>query len=297
MSDPGDQDKTFMATLGGVVVTSLPVVSTVVFFAVTIKVFRVANMETATTVAVVSQADVIQLLKGVVLTLLPGFLASIVAACIWWWAADIPRPAAGHAGREQVDPEAASRAVSLTCPRFVLVLAALAISFFTLPWSVLLVFLVPVLAAVVVLVAQSHGRALSVRGVRPALRAASLLMSFAMIGSLALSPTVWLPVRSIEFREGTVAQLHEMTVSGEVAGYILDSTEERTSILLHDPRAVVTVPTEGLVPNAPLCVFPPSPMRWVFLRASQVLGLDPDFGSPYPRCPQSEREEPASGAP
>lgn len=283
---PPEREKTFLATLAGVVITSLPVVSSVVFFAVTIKVFRVANMETATTVAVVSQADVVQLLKGVVLTLLPGFLASIVAGCIWWWAADIPHPVARRDRAAVVDPELAGKAVSFANPRFVLVLAGLAVSFFTLPWSVLLVFLVPVTAAVVLLRAQAHRRALGVRGARQALRSASLLMAFTMIGSLALSSTVWLPVRAIHLRDGYEVELGSVTVQGDVAGYILDSTDKQTSLLLDFPRAVVTVPTDKVEPNASLCVFPPSPRRWVFLRASQVLGFDPDFGSPYPICPQ-----------
>lgn len=287
MATSPDPDKTFLGTLGGVVVTSLPVVSTAVFFAVTIKVFRVANMETATTVAVVSQADVIQLLKGVVLTLLPGFLASLVAACIWWWAGEIPEFVAtpDEAGTTAY-VKAASHAASFANPRFILVLAALVISFFTLPWSVMLVFLVPVACAATLMRLQSHRHALGLRWARHVLRGAALLMSFAMIASLALSSTVWLPVRAIELQPGVVVELQQAKVSGQVAGYILGTAGEQTSILLHEPRAVVTVPTKGIAPNPPLCVFRPSPFRWALLRGSQVLGFDPDFGSPYVNCPE-----------
>lgn len=287
MATSGDHERTFLATLGGVVVTSLPVVSTVVFLAVTIKVFRVANMETATTVAVVSQADVIQLLKGVVLTLLPGFLASLVAASIWWWAGDIPKPAVRRDGVVAVDRTSARQATSPANPRFVLVLASLAVAFFTLPWSVLLIFLLPVLAVVGLLQLQSVGRAAAVRGARGVLRGASLLMAFAMIGSVALAPTVWLPVRAIQLHDGFSVELAGSRVHGEVAGYILSSDDSQTSLLLDDPRAVVTVPSDQVEPNASLCVFAPSSHRWMLLRASQKLGIDKDFGSPYPLCPGS----------
>src|ERR1700682_5180372 len=74
-----------LKTLQGTVWSSIPALSVLVFFAVTVKVFRAARMETTTTVAIVSSADTVALLKGVVLTLLPGFLAGVVAAGIWWW--------------------------------------------------------------------------------------------------------------------------------------------------------------------------------------------------------------------
>jgi hypothetical protein len=283
-----ESDKTFIGTLGGMVLTSLPVVSAVVFFAVAIKVFRVANMETATTVAVVSQADVVALLKGVVLTLLPGFLAAVVAAAIWWWAGEIASPVSEGASKIQQAPSKARWAVSPSNPKFVLVIACLTVAFFTLPWSLLLIFLVPVAAVVVVTRLQAKGRAQEVRWAGPALRASALIVSFWMIGSVAMSPTVWLPVRAVDIDDEYRAELNETVVTGRVSAYVLASSDERTSLLLHEPRAVITIPTDKINPYSPLCVFPPSPRRWLFLRASQVLGVDPDFGSPYVRCPDAQ---------
>lgn len=285
-----ERDKTFMGTLGGMVLTSLPVVSAVVFFAVAIKVFRVANMETATTVAVVSQADVVALLKGVVLTLLPGFLAAVVSAAIWWWAGEIPSPAPEGAAKIERTRSKARWAISPSNPKFVLVVACLAVAFFTLPWSLLLVFLVPVVAVVVLARLQSKGRALDVRWAGPALRGSALIVSFWMIGTVAMSPTVWLPVRAVDIEDGYRVELNETVVTGRVSAYVLATSEGRTSLLLHEPRAVITIPTEKTNPYPPLCIFPPSPRRWLFLRASQVLGVDPDFGSPYIRCPDAQAE-------
>ena len=66
------------------------------FVVVSVKVFRASRMETTTTVAIVSNADDFQLLKGIVLTLLPGFLAGLTAAAIWWWAAVLPERSRGR---------------------------------------------------------------------------------------------------------------------------------------------------------------------------------------------------------
>jgi predicted S18 family serine protease len=63
-----------LKTLESGVLTSIPVLSVLVFIVVTLKVFRVSGMETTTTVTVISEADTFALLRGVVVTLLPGFL-------------------------------------------------------------------------------------------------------------------------------------------------------------------------------------------------------------------------------
>jgi hypothetical protein len=287
---PAREEQTFLGTLGGIVLTSVPVVTTVVFFAVTLKVFRVANMDTATTVAVVSEADVVALLKGVVLTLLPGFLAALVSLSIWWWADELPtanleHPAVAASGRRSTQ---ARKAAALNNPRFVLVLGCLTVAFFTLPWTVFLVFLLPVAAVVTLMLLQARGRALRVRGARELVRAAALLMAVAMVGTLALSPTVWLPVRAVQLKEGAKVELYDQQVSGLVAAYVLSRDKDRTTLLLDSPRAVVDVATDQVEPDAPLCISEPSPLRPYFVRASQALGWDADPGSPYLRCPTED---------
>jgi len=73
----------FFDTLRGAILSSIPALSALVFVVVAVKVFRASYMETTTTVSIVSNADPFQLLKGVILTLLPGFLAALVAAAVW----------------------------------------------------------------------------------------------------------------------------------------------------------------------------------------------------------------------
>src|SRR5262249_14997601 len=92
---PDPEIKSFFDTLRGALFASIPALSVLVFIVVAVKVFRASRMETTTTVAIVSTADVVALLKGVILTLLPGFLAALTAAAIWWWAGVIPEHAEG----------------------------------------------------------------------------------------------------------------------------------------------------------------------------------------------------------
>lgn len=281
MSKDDDVEQTFLGTLTGAVISSIPVVSTIVFLAVAIRVFRVANMETVTTASVVGESDLIALLKGMVLTLLPGILAAIVSAAIWWWAGDIPAPAKGESSDGLRD---SSQLAPLLNPRFALVLVCLAIAFFTLPWTALVVFLIPVVAVVILLIARSCGWSGGIRWARPVLRTSGLVLACVIIGSVVMRPTVWLPVRLVEFRDGYAVTLQDREVSGRVKAYVLSETDAQVSLLLDDPRAVVQVPADQIAPNPPLCVAAPASNRWMFVRASQVLGLDPDPGSPYIRC-------------
>jgi hypothetical protein len=146
---PPDAAKSFFETIQGAVLTSIPALSALVFVVVAVKVFRAAMMETTTTVAIVSTADVVALLKGVILTLLPGFLAGLTAASIWWWAGVLPTELDG--GPEV--PAAARR--GLLSPQALWAWAMTVMAFFTVWWPVFLVLLVPVLAATVALVPLS----------------------------------------------------------------------------------------------------------------------------------------------
>lgn len=276
-----------VGAVSGAILSGIPLVTTVLFFVAAVKVFRAANMETATTVAVVSSADVVALLKGVILTLLPGFLAALTSAAIWWWSGILPSSLAHEADGPGSEQWARVRsAYALDNPRFGAVAGALSVAFFTLPWTVFLLFLVVVFGALLVLRLQSRSRWTRVTRVRTALRIGSLLMALVMIGTLALSSTVWLPIRLVQLRSGVSVSLYSQTIEGQFGAYILSSDAHgRTSLLLDKPRAVIDVATDDLAPDPQLCIAPPSANRWLFLRASQQLGLDEDFGSPYVRCP------------
>jgi hypothetical protein len=139
----------FFDTLRGAILTSIPALSALVFVIVAVKVFRASMMETTTTVAIVSTANAVALLKGVILTLLPGFLAGLVAISIWWWGGVLPR---------RYSPPAIRRA--LLSPQAGFAWAMVVTAFFTIWWPVFLLLLVPVLASTTALVARwKRGRA------------------------------------------------------------------------------------------------------------------------------------------
>ena len=334
----------FFETLRGAILGSIPALAAFVFVVVSVKVFRASRMETTTTVAIVSNADDFQLLKGIVLTLLPGFLAGLAAAGIWWWAGTLPERLDGPGA-----PAASKR--SLLSPQAVWVWAMMAMAFFTIWWPVFLLLFAPVVATTVMLVAVALGtsgvsrRATNVvraavvvvsvalliaaatsaitwacfvlllvpvvlvpeavlRGLRPharsSIRLKALMKGFglataaAFIGVLTLGTTVWLPLRTITFA-GTPPTLREGELPQHVAAYVLSSDDKGTSLLLHDPRAVVDVTKDEIKPAMPLCAPPESKWRVLTTRASQVLGLDSDPHTPYETCPQIEQRRVGGG--
>jgi len=140
----GHEEAGFFDTLRRAALTSIPVLSALVFVIVSIKVFRASMMETTTTVAIVSSANAIALLKGVILTLLPGFLAGLAALAIWWWAGVLP---------ERLDEANVRRdaAKALGSAQAVFAWAMLVMAFFTVWWPVFLILVAPVLAITVAL--------------------------------------------------------------------------------------------------------------------------------------------------
>jgi hypothetical protein len=272
-------DESFFETLRGGVLTSIPALSALVFVVVAVKVFRTSGMEATTTVAVVSTADVVALLKGVILTLLPGFLAGLTAASMWWWAGVLP-------GRKESEELRAAASGALLSPQAFLAWAMIVMAFFTISWPIFLALFLPIACATYVLLRESRGRSMKLTArLRPGLRAFGLGAAAVSIGFLTLTPSVWLPLRTI-----TVAPKHDVTFMGDplprkFAAYVLSRDDGEASLLLADPRAVLQVSSTALEPSMPLCVPPESDARWLFLRLSQVLRIDPDFHSPYDPCP------------
>jgi hypothetical protein len=278
------QRKSFLETVQNSVLTSIPVLSALVFIIVTIKVFRVSGMETTTTVAVVSQADAFELLKGVILTLLPAFLEAMTAAALWAWARALPRrdPPSGEGSARQ-----AARGTLLSREAGV-AWAFTAVAFFTITWVVFLgFFLAAVVTTIVLIVAWRSGRPPGRRmeRLRIGLMGASFLAAAGSIGSLMLASTPWLPLRAVSAAPDHTLMLKDTVLPSRIGAYVLKRDDKGTSLLIDDPRAVVEVEPGDLKSKMPLCVPPPGSGRWYKIRASQVLHFDADVPSPYPVCP------------
>lgn len=280
----------FLDTLRHGVISGVPALSAVVFVIVAVKVFRAAGMETTTTVAVVSTADVVALLKGVVLTLLPGFLTGLTAVSMWWWADAL------HAcvGPGEARPQVRAAAVrALISPQAALAWAFLVMAFFTVSWTVLLVLLVPMAWATVALLSDIRGQGpLQLRTAQAGrwLKGLGLGATVVTIGYLTLAPTVWLPLRTVTVRPGHTVTLAGRQLPQQFAAYVLKQDEAGVSLLLATPRAVVQVDPADVEPAMPLCVTPEAPTRQFYLRASQVLGIDADNHSPYGLCPELDAQ-------
>jgi hypothetical protein len=273
------EGKSFLETIQNSVLTSIPVLSAVVFIIVTIKVFRVSGMETTTTVAVVSQADAFELLKGVILTLLPAFLEAMTAASLWAWARVLPRhsPNAREAAKSALLSREAGVAWALT-----------AIAFFTITWVVFLGFFLAALATTMVLVIGWHsGKPLGqgLERLRVFLMAASFLVAAVSIGSLMLASTPWLPLRAVSAAPNHTLVLKDAALPSKLGAYVLKRDDKGTSLLIDSPRAVLELAPGELESDMPLCVPSPGSGRWYKIRASQVVGIDSDVPSPYPVCP------------
>jgi hypothetical protein len=277
--------KTLSETVRSGILTSIPLVSALTFVIVAIKVFRVSGMETTTTVAIVSTADALALLKGVVLTLLPGFLEVLTAAAIWAWRSVVPI--------EDVEDgpkvKAAARA-ALFSPEAAVAWALIVTAFFTIAWPIFALFFVPMAATTASLASQAlTGMRRSrtwLRRWRRALGVVSIAIAAVAICLLALAPTVWTPLRTVTFAPNhPPPTLQGKPLAQRVAAYVLNEDDKRVTLLVDHPRGVVELAPDDLEPAKPFCVPPESSSRWLSLRLSQVVHIDPDNHSPYQVCP------------
>jgi hypothetical protein len=179
-----DPVASFFDTLRGAILTSIPALGALVFVIVTVKVFRASHMETTTTVAIVSNADVYKLLKGIILTLLPGFLAALAAAAVWWWGEVLPK--------RLDDPDATAAVVrGLYSPQAIFAWAMMVMAFFTVWWPVFLALLVPVLAttgAIAPLAVGASGKPQRSTGM---LRGLVAVIAVALVVAAATSTISW----------------------------------------------------------------------------------------------------------
>ena len=266
----------FFSTLRGSVIASIPAVTALVFVIVSVKVFRVSGMEATTTVAIVSSADVFTLLKGVILTMLPGFLTAVTAVAMWWWADSLPQGSEGT-----VDVRGALRS-----PQAFFAWVMVTVAFFTISWPIFLALVIPVGYVTVLLVRQSHYDERARSRARVALKGVGGVVAALALGILALAPMVWLPLRTITVVPGEVVHANGKPLPDEFAAYVLNRDDSGTTLLLAEPRTVISVGPGTVEDTMPLCVTPEAPTRVFYLRPSQIVHLDPDNHSPYPNCPQ-----------
>lgn len=275
------------AAVRDAVFSGLPILAGLTFVATTIKVFRVAHMDISTTVAIVSSANSVALLKGVIVTLLPGFLAGMLALGIWLWANSIAEgeDAATEDAKTKARKDGAKRA--LYTARAGIVVALLAIGFFTIPTFAFASIFLPVLVLVVLLIIRAkNGKKTDLfHYTRRTLITLSAIVAVGSTLYLAISSDVWLPMRDVRITPGSVIQVGNMELRQHVAAYILDTTKTDVTLLLDNPRAVVTVDPSAILPNPAICIPPPSALRSILLRPSQFIGVEKDYGSPYPVCP------------
>lgn len=278
---PQDDPTGFFHTIRGEILTAIPALSALTFVIVAVKVFRASGMEATTTVAVVSAADPFVLLKGVVLTLLPGFLTAVTAMALWWWGGALPTTT-GAVHRTATD-------VGLLTPEAAFGWVMVVMAFFTVSWPLFLLLFLPAAVVTAVLVRGVRGAGLTgsrLRRLRVWLRAVTGSAALLAVAFLALTPSLWVPLRTIEVEPGRTVTANGEELPRAFAAYVLGGDDDSVSLLLADPRAVVEVGTDQIAPHPQLCVTPESPFRGFYLRASQVLGIDPDDHSPYPLCPE-----------
>jgi hypothetical protein len=268
-----------LSNLEGGLLTSIPVLSALVFVIVAIKVFRVSGMETTTTVSIISKAETFALFRGVIVTLLPGFLEALTAASIWWWAAVLPRrgEAIQATARSALFSREAAVAWILTVTMF-----------FTIAWPVFLFFFVPVTITTVVLYCTGyHSKAgeLIIR-MRMILRIVALTVGAVSLGLLTLTSTPWLPLQTITVRSNRSLTLDHQPLPHKFAAYVLSSNDHGSTLLVDHPRAVIEVSRDDIEPAMPLCVPHETRRAWK-IRASQVVGIDANVKSPYAECPEA----------
>ncbi len=174
----------FFDSIRGAIFTSIPALAALVFVIVSVKVFRASRMETTTTVAIVSNADDFQLLKGIVLTLLPGFLAGLTAAAIWWWAAVLPERLEGPGARAEAER-------ALFSPQAVWAWAMIVMAFFTIWWPVFLVLFVPMVAATGALIPVALGASGVSRRTVALVRGAVAVAALALVIAAAAGSLSW----------------------------------------------------------------------------------------------------------
>jgi uncharacterized membrane protein YidH (DUF202 family) len=249
------------------ILTNLASISVLSFLVVAIKIFRVSDMETSTALAVVTTADTASVIRGVVISLLPAFLATLIATLAWW--------------RSQ----AAIEGATFPLPRWAAWLL-FALSLFVVATVAFVVLLV--LFGVLLWLARSYTARRDGGSRRPltGLRLVSFLsaaLALYFIGTFVLERTsLWVPEEKVRFAAEDLASQafpplaypHEDTSSLTLVGYVLKQGDGVTTMLTESNRGAVRVFIR--VPGTPLkrtvCLSDPPSNSWFYRRPIQVLG-------------------------
>ena len=244
--------------------SNLGTISVLSFLLVALKVFRVSDMETSTALAVITTADTGAVIRGVLISLLPAFVAVLIASYAWW------RSQAAIKGR------AFPLRDWVAWLLFALSLFIVA----TVAFVVLLALFLLMLQLI-----RTYGRGGAERRFG-ALQAASFLsaaLALYFMGTFALERTsLWVPEERVAFSPKDLAGQvfppgaypNRNSSSTTFIGYVLREGSETTPMLVESERGAVRVFIK--VPGKPVsrtvCLADPPSSSWFYRRPIQVLG-------------------------
>jgi hypothetical protein len=249
------------------ILTNLATLSVLSFLLVAIKVFRISDMETSTALAVVTSADTASVIRGVLIALLPAFLAALIATFLLWRSRAMIHQAA------------------FPIPRWVAwVLFALSLFIVaTVAFAGLLVLFLVMLGLIRWYLRRREDRP---RGAMPGLRLVSLVsfgLALYFMATFALERTsLWVPEEKVRFAAADLttqtfprlAYPREDTRSVTFVGYVIKAEEGSTVMLTESKPGAVRVLVR--IPAVPLrrviCLPDPPSNAWIYRRPIQVLG-------------------------
>lgn len=246
--------------------TNFATISVLSFLLVAIKVFRVSDMETSTALAVITSADTASVIRGVLMSLLPAFVAALIASFLYWRS------------------ESLIRAQAFPIPRWVAwTLLALALFIVaTLAFILLAALFLATLWLVRRYVTPSEGnrpRSLWLQAVRWA----SFVFAVYFAVTFALERTsLWVPEERVRFAAADLARQafpqlaypRERTDSNTFIGYVLKQGDGATVLLTESKpgavRVFVRIPANPV--RRSVCLADPPSNAWYYRRPIQVLG-------------------------
>jgi hypothetical protein len=247
--------------------SNLGTISVLSFLLVAIKVFRVSDMETSTALAVITTADTGAVIRGVLISLLPAFLAVLIASYAWW--------------RSQ----ATIKGTAFPLRRWVAWLL-FALSLFIVATVAFVILLGLFLVMLQLIRAYGARRNGSPRRRFTALQAVSFLsgaLALYFMGTFALERTsLWVPEERVTFSSKDLAEQvfppgaypNRTVGSTTFIGYVLREGETTTPMLVESERGAVRVFIR--VPGKPVsrrvCLADPPSSAWLYRRPIQVLG-------------------------
>jgi hypothetical protein len=264
---PGSDEVTTGEQLQSWIRSNLGTISVLSFLLVAIKVFRVSDMETSTALAVITTADTGAVVRGVLISLLPAFLAVLIASYAWW--------------RSQ----ATIRGTAFPLRRWVAWLL-FALSMFIVA-TVAFVVLLALFLVMIQLIRTYGPRRNGVNRRRfTALQAVSFVsaaLALYFMGTFALERTsLWVPEERVTFAAKDLAghvfppgaYPHRNVASTSFIGYVLREGDPTTPMLVESERGAVRIfiRVPGTPTSRTVCLADPPSSSWFYRRPIQVLG-------------------------